>query len=350
MKFGLFYQLPCAEGQSPRQRYQDTLDQIQLGDELGFDNAWLAEIHFDARFSVTPSPLMVAVAAAQRTKNIRLGVAVNLLPLHHPIRIAEDIATLDLLSDGRVEFGVGRGALPAHFQGFEVPLDDSRERFLEALQFVLTAWTEDEFSFEGKYHKVGPLRLVPKPLQKPHPPVHIASNSADTFELVGELGYSMLATPVIVPLPQLKEGVGRYKQALVDNGHAPNGTDISIAVPMFARGSLREAQTIPEPSVMNYLGSVVAMWSTPAMQALMEANPKMKEVPQRLGSITYDQWSNDVAIFGDPASCVEKIQMLQEELQLTECVCWFNQGGLISNSDVMGAMRLFAEKVMPHFR
>ena len=122
MKFGLFYMIPCADWQSPVQRYQDTLEQIDLGDELGFDNVWFAELHFDPRFSTTPSPLMVAAAAAQRTRKIRLGVAVNLLPLHNPVRIAEDIATLDVLSNGRAEFGVGRGAMPAHFQGFNIPI------------------------------------------------------------------------------------------------------------------------------------------------------------------------------------------------------------------------------------
>jgi alkanesulfonate monooxygenase SsuD/methylene tetrahydromethanopterin reductase-like flavin-dependent oxidoreductase (luciferase family) len=170
MKFGLFYQLPCADGDSPAQRYRDTLDQIRLGDELGFDNAWFAELHFNSRFSITPSPLMLAAAAAETTQRIRLGVAVNLLPLHNPIRLAEDIATLDVLSGGRAEFGIGRGAMPTHFEGFHVPIEESRERFLEALEFIVQAWTNEHMSYDGRYFQARDLTLAPRPVQSPPPP------------------------------------------------------------------------------------------------------------------------------------------------------------------------------------
>src|SRR5262249_36151248 len=152
MEFGTFYQLPCAAEQSPLQRYEDTLMQIQRADSLGLDVAWLAELQFFPTFSIMPSPLLVASALAQRTHRIRLGIAVNLLPLHHPLRNAEDAATLDILSNGRLEYGAGRGSIPLHFAGYNVALEESRERFLEALDVVLLAWTTDSFSYEGKYY------------------------------------------------------------------------------------------------------------------------------------------------------------------------------------------------------
>ena len=117
MKFGLFYQLPCAATQQAETRYQETIEQIVYAEELGFDTAWLAELHFNASFSVMPAPLMVAAAAAQRTTRIRLGTAVLLLPLHHPLRVAEEAAVVDLLSHGRVELGVGRGMIGASAPG-----------------------------------------------------------------------------------------------------------------------------------------------------------------------------------------------------------------------------------------
>ena len=117
MKFGIFDQLPCSEEQIPSQRYRDVVSQAKLADELGFDQVWLAELHFNPRFSMMPAPLLVASAIAQATKNIRIGTAVNLLPLHQPIRLAEEIATLDQLSEGRAIFGIGRGALPRQYQG-----------------------------------------------------------------------------------------------------------------------------------------------------------------------------------------------------------------------------------------
>ena len=177
MEFGTFYQLPCAPGQSPLQRYEDTMMQIQQADSLGLDVAWLAELHFFPTFSVMPSPLLVASALAQRTHRIRLGIAVNLLPLHNPLRNAEDAATLDILSNGRLEYGAGRGSIPLHFAGFNVSLEESRERFLEALDVVLLAWTTESFSHEGKYYQYRDVQVVPKPLQRPHPPIRIACNS-----------------------------------------------------------------------------------------------------------------------------------------------------------------------------
>src|SRR6266852_5623559 len=137
MRFGFFDQLPRADWQSERQRYQDILAQIELGDELGFDTAWLGELHFSRPFSILASPLMVLAAAAQRTRRIRLGTAVTLLPLHNPVKVAEEAATADILSNGRLEFGVGRGTAPLHYMGYDIPQDESRERFEEALDFVV---------------------------------------------------------------------------------------------------------------------------------------------------------------------------------------------------------------------
>jgi alkanesulfonate monooxygenase SsuD/methylene tetrahydromethanopterin reductase-like flavin-dependent oxidoreductase (luciferase family) len=133
MKFGFFFQLPRAPWQSEHERYGDTLAQIMHGDRLGFDTAWLAELHFFPEFSVMSSPLIVAAAAAQHTQRIRLGMAVSLLPLNDPIRNAEDAATVDILSHGRLVFGVGRGTNPLHYGGFNIPMEESRDRFTEAL-------------------------------------------------------------------------------------------------------------------------------------------------------------------------------------------------------------------------
>ncbi|MBI3328914.1 MAG: LLM class flavin-dependent oxidoreductase, partial [Nitrospinae bacterium] len=146
MKFGLFYEIPCAAGQSASQRYEETLAQIELADDLGFATAWLAELHFHGPLAIMSAPLLVAAALARRTRRIRLGIAVNVLPLHHPLRCAEEAATLDVLSGGRMEFGAGRGALAMHFEGFNVPLSEGRGRFLEGLEVIKKAWTEESFS------------------------------------------------------------------------------------------------------------------------------------------------------------------------------------------------------------
>ena len=349
MKFGLFYQLPCTDWQSPYQRYQEVLEQIQLADEVGFDHVWLAELHFNPRFSITPSPLMLATAAAERTKRIRLGVAVSLLPLHNPVRIAEDVATLDVLSNGRAEFGAGRGATPSHYQGYNVPQQDNRERFLESLDFILKAWTNDEFSFNGKYHNVTNLQLVPKPVQKPHPPVRIASNSEDTFELVGNLGYGMFATPVIVPMPKLKDGARRYRETLEANGHPIHQGELSLAIPTSVSGSPAEAVARPEASVMNYLHGLVELFDTSPTIGTPNTDVRLEENQNRIRQMTYATWCKQVANYGDPGQCIEGIHELDEEFHLGEYICWFELGGLIPHEQVMANIRMFAEKVVPHF-
>src|SRR6476619_212382 len=188
MRFGFFDLLPCAEGCTERQRYKDILAQIDLADTLGFDTAWLGEIHFIRQFSILSDPLMTLAAAAQRTKRIRLGTAVTLLPLHSPVKIAEEAATADILSGGRLELGVGRGTAPVHYVGYNVPQEESRERFEEALDVMLKAWTEDRLTYSGKYFHAQDLAVVPKPLQNPYPPIRLAANSPDTFAIAGQLG------------------------------------------------------------------------------------------------------------------------------------------------------------------
>jgi alkanesulfonate monooxygenase SsuD/methylene tetrahydromethanopterin reductase-like flavin-dependent oxidoreductase (luciferase family) len=168
MRFGLFFQAPERAGESHAQRFSEMLELATLADSLGFDVAWLAEIHFGAAFSLLSTPLMAVPAIAQRTKRIRVGTAVTLLPLHHPLACAEQAATADILSGGRLEFGVGRGSIPTQFHGFRVPVAENRARFAECLDIIRLAWTKDRFSYDGRFHQIENLAVTPRPLQVPH--------------------------------------------------------------------------------------------------------------------------------------------------------------------------------------
>ena len=214
MRFGFFDQLPCADSQSESQRYHDILAQIVWGDELGFDTVWLGELHFGRRSSILAAPLMVLGAAAQRTARIRLGTAVTLLPLHNPIKIAEEAATADILSGGRLELGVGRGTAPIHYVGYNIPQEESRDRFEEALEVILQAWMNERFSYHGRYFHAQDLTVVPKPLQKPHPPLRLAANSPDTFAIAGRLGSPIFASPLINPPDKLREYLTVHRETL----------------------------------------------------------------------------------------------------------------------------------------
>ena len=347
MKFGFFFQLPCAPWQSERQRYHDTLAQIEHGDRLGFDTAWLAELHFFPEFSVMSSPLLVAAAAAQRTQRIRLGMAVSLLPLGDPIRSAEDAATVDILSDGRLVFGVGRGTNPLHYGGFNIPMDESRDRFSEALDIVTQAWTAERVNYAGTYYQVKDVAVYPKPLQKPHPPIRIATNSSDTFPLAGRLGYPMFSSLVVVPLPRFRRDIAVYWQTFEAAGHQRTGEEIALLFPLYVAETEAEAQTVPRDSIMHYfevLSRRMVAGDADLDAATRERNREMQARFQRL---TFEEVRENVAIIGTPEHCLERISWLREEFQLSELIGWFNPGGLLPPDTVLTSMSRFATHVMP---
>src|SRR5712692_6982438 len=200
MKFGLFFQAPERPNVPHSARYAEMFELIALAESLGFDVAWLAEIHFGGAFSLISNPLMVVPAIAQRTRRIRIGTAVVLLPLHHPLSCAEQAATADLLSGGRLEFGVGRGSIPTQFHGFRVPVADNRARFSECLDIIRLAWTKDRFSYDGKFYQIENLSVVPKPLQRPHPPIRVAVHTPESFAHIADLGVPIYSGTTTTPL------------------------------------------------------------------------------------------------------------------------------------------------------
>jgi len=357
VKFGLFYQMPCAETQAEPVRYQETIEQIVHGDTLGFDCAWLAELHFFKAFSIMSSPLIVATAIAQRTKNIHLGIAVNLLPLYHPLRSAEDGATVDILSNGRLEFGVGRGAIPIHFAGFSVSREESRERFEESLAVIHKAWTTESFSHQGKHYQIPETSVVPKPLQKPHPPIRIAANSPDTAVFAGKAHYPIFVASVVNPLPRMFEQVATYRQAWAESPAptdrpVPANPDVSSMFFLYPGENLAQVRGEIEPSLDNYFHSVGAMVHAGERrpQGADESYRYLQDVQKHVESVTFEKITETMAIFGSPRDCIARIKELHKELQMNELICWFNPGGMVPHEKVMRTMSRFAAEVMPELR
>ena len=337
MEFGIFYQLPCAEEQTPASRYADTISQARLADETGFDTVWLAEVHFNPRFSVLPAPLLLGSAIAQTTKNLKIATAVNLMPLHHPVRLAEEFATLDVISQGRAILGTGRGAMLRQYQGYGVDVDEGRERFVEGLDIVLKAWTSDELNYDGKYYQVSGVRVVPKPYQEPHPPVYIASNSTDTFPLVGELGHNILIAPIVVSLEGAKSGLDEYRSQLKQHGHVPSEKKVNVNMLVHTTRDEGGSSTQGfETSVRNYL-------------SILESN-RSRVISGRVRDRSYEHVSTELSAIGSPERVIDKLESVIELLGADEIMCWFATGGLVPNEDVHASMRLFAEEVIPHFK
>lgn len=349
MKFGLFYQLPCAPEQQEATRYYETIEQIVYADELGFDTAWLAELHFNRPFSIMPSPLIVAAAAAQRTKRIRLGTAVALLSLQHPLRAAEDAATVDILSQGRLEFGVGRGTIALHFQGFNVSRDESRERFEEALTIIKQAWTQPTCTFDGKYFHVPETTIVPHPLQKPYPPLRIAANSPETATFAGEHGHAVFVASPIHPLPTLPEHLETYRHAFRAAGHHDKIEDIAILFPLYVADSEAQVRREVEASFMHYFRTV----SRQAQMGERDHSASyayLRDVRKRMNAMTWDEVNATMALYGSPDTCAQKLDAAHKICRMDQVICWFNPGGLVPHRQVLTSMRRFAEEVMPAYK
>jgi alkanesulfonate monooxygenase SsuD/methylene tetrahydromethanopterin reductase-like flavin-dependent oxidoreductase (luciferase family) len=255
MEFGLFTEFHSPPGVSEAAAFDESLGQMKAAEDMGYDAVWLAEIHFQKDRSVLASPLVIASALAACTRRVKIGIAVQVLPLSHPLRLAEDVATVDHISKGRLEFGVGRSGLPGHYQGFNIPYSESRDRFLETLDILTKAWTQDRFSHQGKYFQFQDVCIMPKPYQKPHPPIRIAATTPETYPLVGRLGAPVFVAVRTVSLSDLKRHLPTYHTAWRESGHAGRG-DVGVSMPLYVAETASQAREEPEASTMGFFRSI----------------------------------------------------------------------------------------------
>ena len=214
MKFGLAYEMqrPSLDDHAV---VEETIDQCILADEMGFDYVWFVEHHFLTTFSSSPCPEVIFGALSRLTKRIRLGFGVVILPYHHPVRVAERVAMVDQLSHGRVDFGTGRSA-PYEQTGMGIDPRDSREMWEESLSMIPKIWASETYEYEGKFWKVPPREVLPKPYQKPHPPIWVAALQPATYELAAQKGIGVMALGVSAPSvlePHIKEYRQNIKKA-----------------------------------------------------------------------------------------------------------------------------------------
>src|ERR1700736_5371724 len=202
-EFGMFHEFQRTAGISDEQAFATSFEEIDAAERWGLDAMWLAEIHVNPERSVCSAPLTLASAVAARTKRMKIGTAVQVLPLCHPLRLAEEAATVDQISQGRLIFGIGRRGFPRTYEAYGVPYGESRERFAETLEILKRAWTDTSFSYQGKYFAYDKVALVPKPRQKPHPPIRIAATSVDTYAAIGTQGHAIFVAARIGTISEL---------------------------------------------------------------------------------------------------------------------------------------------------
>ncbi|MGO9453793.1 MAG: LLM class flavin-dependent oxidoreductase [Candidatus Binataceae bacterium] len=297
MKFGIlqFFSWPDRRVTLPTV-YERALQRIEIMDRSGYDAVWLTEHHFND-YSVCPSiPVMGAYAAA-RTRRLRIGAGVTLAALYHPIRLAEEIALLDILSGGRVNWGAGRGFDPREFRTFAVPPEESHARFREAVEIVLAAWRNQRLSYRGKYYSFEDVEVLPKPLQQPHPPAWVATSTAEAIEWAAAAGHSILMSPHPTHV-EIGEQRELYRRRLEQRGHSIEGREIPMARLLAIAPTDGEAAEVARDGAKWLLRTYV--------------NPKGGA---RSGDLL-QRYVDEVVIHGSPQRVVDEIARLREEIHL----------------------------------
>ena len=363
MRFGLFYHLRFSEPWSPEGEYRclkDSIEEITHAEEMGFEGLWMAEHHFAPAWSSASAPDLFLTAVAQRTTKMRLGFAVMLSPLHHPLNIAARVATLDLLSDGRVDLGIGRASSPHQLAPFGVGLEDTRGMTDEAMEMIPRMWTEDVFSYQGKYYDIPPRPVVPKPFQKPHPPIWSACQQEDTCRLAGEMGLGCLINTRYGP-ERVESYIQSYKEAIATKEARPVGkfindhvvgSTIAFCDENNERAKLKGAEYVAEQITQIRIRNQRDWGEVPASQVppeyLYHFNRAQHDPVMRPDATPESVLETGGYCLGNPDACIEFAERF-EALGIEELMLAF-EVGKITHQDVMNSLSLFGKYVIPHFR
>ncbi len=347
MHFGMFMQFETRPDSTQAASFSEGFELVDTAEECGLEGAWLAEMHFTPDRSVLSSPITIASSIATRTRRLRIGMAVYVLPLNNPLRIAEEVATVDQISEGRFDFGIGRSGFARSYDIYGVSYNESRGRFREALDIIMWAWEGEPFSYDGNYYQVTNATIAPLPYQRPHPPFCMAATTAETFP--GVDGYPIFVGLRGMDIPVLRDNLKQDRAAWQAAGHPGNG-DVSLRIPVYA--GLTEKDAIEEPfeSIQAYFGRMGRLYAADSGSAGIQATELRDQRGARLSALSYDDILATKVAFGTPAGLVDRFTQLREELGRDGVVAEFNAGGLIPQDVVVRNIRLLTEKVMPAFK
>lgn len=366
MKFALFYEIPVARPwsrTSELEAYQNTIEQAVFGEEMGFHAFWTVEHHFLEEFSHCSNPEVLYGAIAARTEKMRIGYGVRLAPkpYNHPVRSAESAAVLDLVSNGRVDFGTGRSSTRLELEGFGIHPDETREMWRECIEHVVDCWTNEYTEFAGKHWSLPRRRVQPKPIQDPHPPIFGATASDDGHRMMGELGLGLCSFAVAAPPEDAARRIAIYKEAIAGCtkplGAFVNDQAAAFTMVNCAPDAARSRQ-IAEESFLWYVQHSVSLIATVASW--------MKEMKQELG--TYDylapvnqmveanalsalDWgylSDSRAVLAGSPDDVVATAKAYEAAGVDLLLCLVNPYK-IAHADVMQTIELMGRHVLPEF-
>ncbi len=366
MEFALFYEIPVPRPWEPgkeRQAYQDVIEQAVAAERFGWHGFWTVEHHFLEEYSHCSNPEVLYGAVAALTERLRIGYGVRLMPqpYNHPVRTAESVAVLDLISNGRVEFGTGRSSTRAELEGFGVDPHETRAQWREAIGHVVGCWTNDEYEFEGEYWSMPRRPVLPKPLQDPHPPIWGATSSEDGHRQVGEAGLGLCSFAVGIPPEEIKTKIDVYRDAIAGCteplGRAINNRASTFTMTLCGpdrQEALRFARESFEwyPAHGARLIGTVAQWMAETNQDLgnysYAADLAKTDAEGLLDLLSLEYLvDSKAALVGTPDDCVEIIKAY-EDAGIDLLLCLVNPYK-IPHESVMQTIELMGKEVIPHF-
>ena len=324
MKFGVLQFFSWSRRGSLEQVYERAFERIEIMDRSGFDAVWLAEHHFNT-YSVCPSVHLMATHVAARTRNLRIGTAVSLAPFYHPLRLAEEVALLDVLSGGRVNWGAGRGFDRTEFTAFGVPVDESHARFRECVEIVLAAWQNERLSFHGEHWQFDDVEVLPKPAQRPHPPVWLAATSPDSVRWAAAHGYSILMDPHAAHT-EIAYKRELYREELEAHGFSIEGRELPMARLLAIAPSEDEAREVARRGAAWTVGS----YANPGVGA--------PGIPSAGPIDPVQRYLDGAVVWGTPESVADELARLRSEMFLDYLLC-----APLSHESFV----LFTDKVLP---
>ncbi len=349
MKIGLMFLFSDLASLPQDKVYSELLEEIDYAEELGFDSVWVPEHHY-ATPGIIGNPLLLSTAIAQRTKNIEIGTAAAVLPFQHPLRAAEDAAMVDVLSDGRFLFGVGRGWQVPEFQAFEIDQTTSKAMFAESLEIIEKAWTEESFSHHGDFWSFDDVSVFPKPVQKPHPPIYWTVVTPTSYELAGSLGYPIIRSLNFVSIDTVEAGTKLYVEQLNKNGKQLADIDCPLTVKIHVADTDEEAERAAAPNAQWFFNALSAFLpgapGRPKPASGYEQYPDTPEIVA--GAAEADPWSWG-ACYGSPDTVLKSMQAYSERVYTNHWLTWMRIGEL-PHDKVMRSMELFAKEVMPKLK
>ncbi|GAA4157206.1 LLM class flavin-dependent oxidoreductase [Actinomadura keratinilytica] len=333
-----------------RRAFENVMDQVVLADGLGFDTAWFVEHHFTRGFSHSSAPDLVLAGISQRTERIRLGLGVVLLPFQSPIRTAERVATLDVISGGRVEFGTGRGASPLEYQAFQRPFEQSRRIWEESLDAVLEIWNADgrPVTRSGEYFEIPGVSVYPRPVQEPHPPVWVASTSLDGYLAAARKGYNLLGMTMLKGLHDVADDIAKYKQCLAEHGFDPATRRVALMIPWYVAPTRQEAVDTAADPVLWYLRRQVNLVAPPDYTDARHATHRV--LGQQAAGMPPDEAmavlrEETMVVIDDVAGSRAAVERVRAA-GATDLILQAQVGGL-AHEHVCNSMKLFMREVVP---